>query len=118
MTALVWRILGLTSVGIGLINAFIPLMPTTVFLLIGAWALGKGSPEWRAKLIAHPRFGRALRDWEDSEAAYAASSAQARADHDREVNAATAERASQYMAEQRSLDAARESYLYPCRGSR
>lgn len=65
MTALVWRILGLTSVGIGLINAFIPLMPTTVFLLMGAWALGKGSPEWRAKLIAHPRFGRALRDWED-----------------------------------------------------
>lgn len=65
MTALVWRILGFTSVGIGIFNAFIPLMPTTVFLLIGAWALGKGSPEWRAKLIAHPRFGRALRDWED-----------------------------------------------------
>jgi uncharacterized membrane protein YbaN (DUF454 family) len=60
-----WRILGFTSVGIGMVNAFIPLMPTTVFLLIGAWALSKGSPEWRAKLIAHPRFGRALRDWED-----------------------------------------------------
>jgi uncharacterized membrane protein YbaN (DUF454 family) len=60
-----WRILGFTSVGIGMINAFIPLMPTTVFLLIGAWALSKGSPKWRAKLIAHPRFGRALRDWED-----------------------------------------------------
>ncbi len=60
-----WRILGFTSVGIGMINAFIPLMPTTVFLLVGAWALSKGSPEWRAKLIAHPRFGRALRDWED-----------------------------------------------------
>lgn len=60
-----WRILGFTSVGIGMINAFIPLMPTTVFLLVGAWALSKSSPEWRAKLIAHPRFGRALRDWED-----------------------------------------------------
>jgi uncharacterized membrane protein YbaN (DUF454 family) len=60
-----WRILGFTSVGIGMINAFIPLMPTTVFLLVGAWALSKGSPKWRAKLIAHPRFGRALRDWED-----------------------------------------------------
>jgi len=60
-----WRILGFTSVGIGMINAFFPLMPTTVFLLVGAWALSKGSPEWRAKLIAHPRFGRALRDWED-----------------------------------------------------
>ena len=65
MSMLLWRILGFTSVGIGLINAFIPLMPTTVFLLVGAWALSKGSPEWRARLVAHPRFGRALRDWED-----------------------------------------------------
>lgn len=65
MPLILWRILGFTSVGIGIINAFIPLMPTTVFLLIGAWALGKGSPVWRAKLIAHPKFGRALRDWED-----------------------------------------------------
>ena len=65
MPLFLWRILGFTSVGIGMINAFIPLMPTTVFLLIGAWALSKGSPEWRAKLVAHPRFGRALRDWED-----------------------------------------------------
>ncbi|MEY2626142.1 MAG: hypothetical protein RL412_1917 [Pseudomonadota bacterium] len=65
MPLLIWRILGFTSVGIGIINAFIPLMPTTVFLLIGAWALGKGSPVWRAKLLAHPKFGRALRDWED-----------------------------------------------------
>lgn len=65
MPLFLWRILGFTSVGIGIVNAFIPLMPTTVFLLIGAWALGKSSPEWRAKLMAHPRFGRALRDWED-----------------------------------------------------
>lgn len=65
MPLFLWRTLGFTSVGIGMINAFIPLMPTTVFLLIGAWALSKGSPEWRAKLVAHPRFGRALRDWED-----------------------------------------------------
>lgn len=65
MPLFLWRILGFTSVGIGIINAFIPLMPTTVFLLIGAWALGKGSPVWRARLLAHPKFGRALRDWED-----------------------------------------------------
>jgi uncharacterized membrane protein YbaN (DUF454 family) len=65
MPLFLWRLLGFTSVGIGIINAFIPLMPTTVFLLVGAWALGKGSPEWRSKLLAHPRFGRALRDWED-----------------------------------------------------
>lgn len=65
MPLVIWRILGFVSVGIGIINAFIPLMPTTVFLLVGAWALGKGSPVWRAKLLAHPKYGRALRDWDD-----------------------------------------------------
>lgn len=65
MPLVIWRILGFTSVGIGVLNAFIPLMPTTVFLLVGAWALGKGSPVWRAKLLAHPKYGRALRDWDD-----------------------------------------------------
>ena len=34
-------------------------------LFRSAWALGKGAPEWRAKIVAHPRFGRALRDWDD-----------------------------------------------------
>lgn len=65
MPLVLWRILGFLSVGIGIFNAFIPLMPTTVFLLIGAWALGKGAPHWRTKLLAHPKYGRALRDWED-----------------------------------------------------
>jgi uncharacterized membrane protein YbaN (DUF454 family) len=60
-----WRALGATSVAIGLVNAFIPLLPTTVFLLIGAWAYGKGSPDLQARLFAHPRYGAALRLWHE-----------------------------------------------------
>ena len=37
-----WRSLGGLCVLIGLVNAFVPVLPTTVFLLIGAWAYGKG----------------------------------------------------------------------------
>ncbi len=59
-----WRVLGTASVAIGVINAFLPLLPTTVFLLIGAWAYGKGAPEWRERLLAHPRFGPPLRHWQ------------------------------------------------------
>jgi uncharacterized membrane protein YbaN (DUF454 family) len=58
-----WRALGAASVAIGVINAFIPLLPTTVFLIVGAWAWGKGAPEWRARLMAHPRFGPGLTLW-------------------------------------------------------
>ena len=63
--AIVWRVLGATSVGIGIVNAFIPLLPTTVFLLIGIWAWSKGAPEWRERLLAHPRYGPPLRHWEN-----------------------------------------------------
>lgn len=60
-----WRVLGTVTVAIGLINAFIPLMPTTVFLLVGAWAWSKGAPEWHARLLAHRRWGPPLRNWAD-----------------------------------------------------
>lgn len=58
-----WRALGAASVVIGLVNAFIPLLPTTIFLLIGVWAYGKGDPVMRQKLMDHPRFGPGLRRW-------------------------------------------------------
>jgi hypothetical protein len=61
--ATAWRLLGTVSAAIGIVNAFIPLLPTTVFLLIGAWAWGKGAPQWRDRLLAHPRFGEPLRLW-------------------------------------------------------
>jgi len=64
----IWRAFGTASVGVGLFNAFIPLLPTTIFLIIGIWAYGKGSPELRAKLLAHPTFGPALTHWVEQRA--------------------------------------------------
>lgn len=58
-----WRALGVVCVAIGIINAFIPVLPTTIFLIIGAWAWGKGAPAWRARLLAHPRYGAPLTLW-------------------------------------------------------
>lgn len=58
-----WRTVGTISFTIALINAFIPLLPTTVFLLIGLWAFGKGDPLMRERLMMHPRFGPSLRLW-------------------------------------------------------
>jgi uncharacterized membrane protein YbaN (DUF454 family) len=60
-----WRVLGSVSVGIGIVNAFLPLLPTTVFLLIGLWAWSKGAPEWHARLLDHPRYGPTLRHWRE-----------------------------------------------------
>ena len=60
-----WRSLGGLWVLIGLVTAFVPVLPTTVFLLIGAWAYGKGDPALRERLLNHPRFGGGLRLWAD-----------------------------------------------------
>lgn len=40
-------------------------MPTTIFLIVAAWAFGRASPQLRARLRAHPHFGATLRRWED-----------------------------------------------------
>ncbi len=54
---------GWLNVGLGLLGAVLPLMPTTVFLLIALWAFSKSSLRFHAWLYDHPRFGPALRAW-------------------------------------------------------
>lgn len=58
-----WRTVGGLCVLIGLVNAFVPVLPSTVFLLMGMWAYGKGDPALRERLLGHPRYGRSLRLW-------------------------------------------------------
>ena len=57
--------LGYACLGLAAIGAVLPVMPTTIFLIIAAWAFGRASPALRARLRAHPRFGATLRHWED-----------------------------------------------------
>lgn len=60
--------LGWLCIALGAIGAFLPLMPTTVFLLIAAWAFAKSSPQWHAWLRNHPRFGDLICAWEEHHA--------------------------------------------------
>jgi uncharacterized membrane protein YbaN (DUF454 family) len=58
-----WKSVGTLCFAIGIVNAFIPLLPTTVFLLLGVWAYGKGDPLMRERMLQHPKFGPSLRRW-------------------------------------------------------
>lgn len=60
----VWRGLGVACVGIGAVGVFVPLLPTTPFLLLAAWAFARGSERWRQWLVSHPRFGPAITAWQ------------------------------------------------------
>ncbi len=56
---------GLLMVGFGLVGAFLPLMPTTIFLILAVWAFGRSSERLETWLLNHPRFGKTLRDWRE-----------------------------------------------------
>ena len=57
--------LAYVCVGLGMAGAVLPLLPTTPFLLVALWAYFRSHPEKAQKLLDHPRFGPALRDWRE-----------------------------------------------------
>ncbi|WP_149195827.1 YbaN family protein [Luteimonas suaedae] len=59
-----WWLLAYTSLGLGLVGVFVPGLPTTVFILIAAWAAARGSERLHRWLLVHPRFGPMIRDWQ------------------------------------------------------
>lgn len=59
---------GHTFVALGIIGAFLPVMPTTVFLILAASCYGKASPALHRKLLAHRTFGPMIRDWQEHRA--------------------------------------------------
>jgi len=56
--------LGYVSLVLGFVGVFLPLLPTTPFVLLAAFFFSKGSERLHRWLINHPRFGSYLRDWE------------------------------------------------------
>ena len=62
---LAWRAVGTVCFVIGAVNAFVPLLPTTVFWIVAVWAFSRSSPEFARVMLEHPCFGPALRHWRD-----------------------------------------------------
>jgi uncharacterized membrane protein YbaN (DUF454 family) len=56
---------GYLCLGLAALGAVLPLMPTTVFLIVAAWAFGRASPALRARLLNDPRIGPTLRNWQE-----------------------------------------------------
>lgn len=54
---LLYTMLGTLSLSLGLIGIFLPVLPTTPFLLLSAALYLKGSPKLYAWLMKHPRLG-------------------------------------------------------------
>lgn len=59
-----WLILAAVSLVLGIIGIVLPVLPTTPFILLAAFAAARGSTRLHAWMRNHARFGPPLRDWE------------------------------------------------------
>lgn len=60
-----WLLLAWLCLVIGIVAIVIPGLPTTVFILISAYAADRGSPCLHRWLCAHSLFGPMIRNWEN-----------------------------------------------------
>lgn len=63
-----YLMVGWAAVALAVAGAVLPVLPTTPFLLVAAWAFAKASPALDRWLHTHPRFGPFLTDWRNHRA--------------------------------------------------
>ncbi|MGK5056281.1 TonB family protein [Janthinobacterium sp. LB2P49] len=63
-----WTAAGMLMVALGVIGALLPVMPTTIFLILALACFSRASPRLEHWLLHHPRFGAPLRQWREHRA--------------------------------------------------
>lgn len=60
----IWFVIGVCALLLGLIGVVLPVLPSTPFVILAAFAFGKSSLRMRAFLLNHRLFGPMILDWE------------------------------------------------------
>lgn len=63
---ILWLAAGLFFTAVGIVGAFLPVLPTTVFLLIATACFARSSPRLHGWLVNHPTFGPPIRNWNEN----------------------------------------------------
>lgn len=58
-------ILGWLCIGLAIIGAVLPVMPTTVFVLCAAWCFARSNQRFYQWLLNHRVFGECVRGWQE-----------------------------------------------------
>ena len=59
------RLLGFLFLGLALLGVFLPLLPTTPFVLVAAACFAQSSEKMHKWILANRTFGPMVRDWEE-----------------------------------------------------
>ncbi len=62
-TRIIWLFTGLAAVAIGAVGVVLPLLPTTPFLLVAAFAFARSSRRLNRWLREHRTFGPLINNW-------------------------------------------------------
>lgn len=57
---------GIGCVGLGVLGAFLPVMPSTIFFILAAYFFSQSSERMEAWVLNHPRFGPPVRQWQET----------------------------------------------------
>lgn len=60
-----WLLIGHLSLALGVVGIFMPLLPTTPFLLLASFCYSRGSERFEYWLIHHKILGPFVRDWRE-----------------------------------------------------
>ncbi len=63
---ILWFIIAWISFVLGIIGAFIPILPTTPFLILSAFLFSKSSPRFHKWILSLPIAGDGIRDWQNN----------------------------------------------------
>jgi hypothetical protein len=58
-----YLVAGFVLLALGIIGAFLPLMPTTIFIILAAGCFARSNQRVEAWLLANKRFGPMIRAW-------------------------------------------------------
>ncbi len=61
----VWLTFGWAALALGVLGAFLPLLPTVPFLLLAGVCFSKGSEELHQWLLNHEKFGPPIKEWRE-----------------------------------------------------
>ncbi|MGE3611364.1 MAG: YbaN family protein [Bacteriovoracaceae bacterium] len=61
-----WFTIAWISFALGIIGAFLPIIPTTPFLILSAFLFSKSSPRFHRWLLSLPVAGDGIRDWQEN----------------------------------------------------